>query len=248
MAHAPTVRSALQSLRLHLHLQTRGGAPTQSVHGRRATLGYAIYQRDIGSTAQGYDHVLAFEFNILRALCGARWHPDEVCFAHAQAADCEPYRRFFGSSLRFDAANNEIAFDRGWLDREPPNHDAQTHRLLQRNLAVKLLLEPDDWAEQVRRALPTLLLGGRASEAEMADLLTVPARTLRRRLGQQGTSFRRLKEDVRSELARQLLLDTTMSTTEIAATLSYGDASAFTRAFRRWTNAPPAAWRATLRQ
>jgi len=29
--------------------------------------------------------------------------------------------------------------------------------------------------------------------------------------------------------------------------LDYADASAFTRAFRRWTDSPPAAWRAKVR-
>ena len=76
MQRSPTVQSALRSLILHLHLQTRGGVPTHSVEGGNATFGYAIYQRDMPGAAQAYDLVMAFEFNILRALCGARWRPE----------------------------------------------------------------------------------------------------------------------------------------------------------------------------
>jgi len=42
-------------------------------------------------------------------------------------------------------------------------------------------------------------------------------------------------------------MDTDMTTAEIAESLDYADASAFTRAFRRWTDSPPAAWRAKVR-
>jgi AraC-like DNA-binding protein len=35
-----------------------------------------------------------------------------------------------------------------------------------------------------------------------------------------------------------------LEVSEIAAALDYADASAFTRAFRRWSGTTPAAWRA----
>ena len=241
---APTVRSALCSLLLHLHLQTRGGVPTHRVEGARATFGYAIYQRDMPGVAQGYDLVMTFQFNILRDLCGLHWLPSEVSFPHAEPADVRPYRQLFRAPLRFNAARSEIVFDRAWLDRALPDHDADIHRVLQRDLATQLMLAPDDWAEQVRRTLPALIPSGRGSEAEVAELLSTSPRTLRRLLAAQGTSFRALVEDVRYEIARQLLADTSMSTTGIADTLAYGDTSAFTRAFRRWRNMPPGAWRA----
>jgi hypothetical protein len=106
---APTVRSALRSMLLHLHLQTRGGVPTHRAEGARATLGYAIYQRDMPGVSQGYDLVMAFEFNILRDLCGPRWLPAEVGFSHAEPADVRPYRQLFRAPLRFNAAHPQAA-------------------------------------------------------------------------------------------------------------------------------------------
>ncbi len=78
-------------------------------------------------------------------------------------------------------------------------------------------------------------------------MLGIPTRTLRRQLVAKGTSFRNLANEARYEIARQLLTDTGMAITEIAGVLEYADASAFTRAFRRWTNVSPAAWRAQAR-
>jgi AraC-like DNA-binding protein len=68
-------------------------------------------------------------------------------------------------------------------------------------------------------------------------------RTLNRRLKARGTTFQSLVDEVRYEIARQLLEHTHMSMSQIAATFDYTDASAFTRAFRRWSGTTPAAWR-----
>ena len=248
MLKSPTVGSALRCLLLHLHLQTRGGVPTHSHEGPIATLGYAIYLRDVAGTAQAYDLVMAFEFNILRALCGPRWLPHEVSFSHVAPKDLQPYRQYFRAPLRFDADRSEIRFDAAWLERALPGHDVAAHRSLQHDLAQQLMVTPDDCAEQVRRALRTMILGGRGSEAHVCELMSLPERSLRRALALQGTSFRAIVDEARFEVARQLLADTDMSTNEIADALDYADASGFTRAFRRWTGTPPAAWRRRSRR
>jgi AraC-like DNA-binding protein len=60
-------------------------------------------------------------------------------------------------------------------------------------------------------------------------------RTLNGRLSAEGTRFRTAANEIRFEIARQLLADTTFSFGQVAAVLDYSKASAFTRAFRRWS-------------
>jgi len=67
--------------------------------------------------------------------------------------------------------------------------------------------------------------------------------TLSRHLKELGTSFQNLLDEVRFEIARQLLEDSRMEIIQIAALLGYSNASAFTRAFRRWSSTTPAEWR-----
>jgi len=244
MRRSPTVLAALRSLVLHMHLQTRGGVPTLGIEGANASFGYAVYLRDVPAPRQAYDLALAYEYNILRGLCGADWSPGEVCFSYARPRDTRAYQNFYKAPLRFDADNSEIVFRKTWLDRPLPGHDVELHRALQRDHARQLMLTPDDCAEQVRRALRTALPSGRGSEGEIAQLLSVAVRTLRRQLAVQGTTFRQLLEDVRYEIARQLLAGSQLSATEIAEVLAYANVSAFTRSFRRWTGSAPAAWRA----
>lgn len=242
-----TVQAALQSLIAHLHLQTRGGVPTHAVNGVNATFGYAIYLRDMPGTAQAYDLVAAFEFNILKAVCGPRWGPVEVSFAHGAPKDIDPYRKLFGCRLRFDAERTEFSFKKHWLAQPPVASDAERHRQLQREILAQESVAPHELVNLISATLRRMVSNGRASESLLCDLLSMPRRTLHRKLSVQGTSVRKLLEDVRYEVARQLLIDTDMSTTAVASALDYADASAFNRAFRRWTNATPAAWRSQVR-
>ncbi|MGB5425571.1 MAG: helix-turn-helix domain-containing protein [Gammaproteobacteria bacterium] len=58
-----------------------------------------------------------------------------------------------------------------------------------------------------------------------------------------GSSFQELLDEGRFEIARQLLEDTRLEVSQIAVTLDYADARAFTRTFRRWSGTTPAQWR-----
>jgi AraC-like DNA-binding protein len=77
----------------------------------------------------------------------------------------------------------------------------------------------------------------------MARQLGMHERTLNRRLHEEGTSFRRELDGMRYEVARQLLADTRLPLSKIGPALGYADTTAFIRAFKRWSGAPPARWR-----
>jgi AraC-like DNA-binding protein len=69
------------------------------------------------------------------------------------------------------------------------------------------------------------------------------SRTLRRRLDEEGTSFRSLLEEVRQALAEELLATGGLSLEEIAERLGYGEVSNFIHAFKRWKGVPPRQYR-----
>jgi AraC-like DNA-binding protein len=71
------------------------------------------------------------------------------------------------------------------------------------------------------------------------------SRTLNRLLRKSGTNFNRLREAALYETAQRMLGDATASVLSIAWSLGYADASAFSRAFRRWSGMTPTEWRQT---
>ncbi|WP_168188009.1 AraC family transcriptional regulator [Hahella sp. CCB-MM4] len=78
---------------------------------------------------------------------------------------------------------------------------------------------------------------------DMADRLNLSARTLRRRLQQQGTRYKTLLDDARRRDAIKLLDDRAISIQKIAGLLGYQDPANFTRAFRQWTGHTPSQYR-----
>lgn len=73
----------------------------------------------------------------------------------------------------------------------------------------------------------------------MAASFGISERTLRRKLVDEGMSFRNLLDLVRKDLCNLYFMEDTRSLSEIALLLGYSDLSAFTRAYKNWTGTSP---------
>ncbi|WP_409645598.1 AraC family transcriptional regulator ligand-binding domain-containing protein [Sphingorhabdus sp.] len=73
----------------------------------------------------------------------------------------------------------------------------------------------------------------------MAASFGMSERTLRRKLVEEGMSFRDLLDCVRKDMCQLYFMEDTRSLGEIALLLGYSDLSAFTRAYKNWTGTPP---------
>ncbi|PAV25513.1 AraC family transcriptional regulator [Tamilnaduibacter salinus] len=112
--------------------------------------------------------------------------------------------------------------------------------------ALRQLTEDAGFPARVRRVIETSYpfppkLG------RVAGILYVSERTLKRRLQEEDASFQSLVDEVRLDRARGLLRNTCMSLSQIADVLGYADAANFTRAFKRWTDLSPSAYRSGQR-
>ena len=85
---------------------------------------------------------------------------------------------------------------------------------------------------------------GSVTETDVASAMFISKRTLARRLGAEGSSYRQVREQLLSELARRHLRESALSVEAVATLLGYNDAAAFRKAFRRWYNQSPKAFRA----
>jgi AraC-like DNA-binding protein len=209
-------------------------------HEGTMSLGYAIYREDVQHQGHIYDLALAFAYNLLRELCGPRWVATEVVFARGEPSDQTPYRQHFRAPLRFDHQYSAVRFPVRWCDRTIAGADPERHRALIDAVAAK---DSTQLVSQLHRTLRLLLLSGKSSGDDLAQTLSLHRRTLNRRLQAQGTTFQRVLDEVRFEVARQLLEHTHAPISDIAGALCYADVPAFMHAFRRWTGTTPARWR-----
>lgn len=116
-------------------------------------------------------------------------------------------------------------------------------RLLQSEIDRVEIKQETNFLDQVRSLLRTTVVTGHSSADQVAELLSMNRRTLNRHLNAVGTNFRVVADEIWFEISRQLLEDSGMEIDQIASFLGYSNASAFTRAFRRWSTTTPANWR-----
>jgi AraC-like DNA-binding protein len=249
MKHSRSLRDALRSLVLHLHLHDRGGVAYVVHPGpREVGLAYGIYHRGDFDTGPLYDTALAVLYSALRELCGPRWRPVRVTFAHRRPVDLVPYRRVFGAPLVFDVEHSAVVFEERWLDAPLQGSDPALQAAFAELVSDKDAAEALSLSDKVRRVLRTMVLSGTASADRVAFLFSMSRRSLHRQLQAEGTSLQVLANESRFEVARQLLNESDMPAGEIASVLHYSDASAFSRAFKQWSGTSPREWRQAVKQ
>jgi AraC-like DNA-binding protein len=195
--------------------------------------------------------LLVMLHGLLCWLAGRRVPLLRLDWAHAQPAHADEYRRMFSPLLRFGAPATTLQFDAKVLAAAPAVNAASLKAFL-RDAPQSVFLKQvasSGLSDRVRRQCLAALDRGEAAPTltALAAGLGLSAATLRRRLEDDGASWGRLKDEVRRDLALQLLADGRSSVGDIAARLGFEDASTFYRAFRKWTGSAPGAWRAGAR-
>lgn len=93
--------------------------------------------------------------------------------------------------------------------------------------------------ERVHSALLEALPAGDLAMDAVCRKLGVSTRTLQRRLRDEGSSFQKTLDQVRSSLARHYLEHSALSGAEISFLLGFEDPNSFVRAFQGWTGTTP---------
>jgi AraC-like DNA-binding protein len=243
--HSDTLGAALEALVAYQHLQCEGGLLFLARRGAVAELGYAIFYPGTVGAGQIYDFVLAALFNMLRELGGPNWFPSEVFLPHARPDNVNHHRLLFRTQPRFDADFCALRFPAYWLDRRVEN--ARTQNRTSALARVGRSGRPD-FLQCVFRALRHALLNAKTSGDDVAHMLSMHRRTLNRRLREHGLTFRGVLDDVRLEVARQLLCESNASLDDIAAALGYAGVSGFMRRFKDQTGMTPALARRQARR
>lgn len=241
--NSPDVGTALRNLERHVAMHDHAGTVSVTVDGDGAALGYELLDRDVAGATHILAGAMAIGCNLMRALCGDTWAPQAVQFAFRKPVDVTAYRHFFRAPVRFDAEACALLFPAATLGQSVVGADAALYRLLAREVQDVGATSDAPIGERVARLVRRALASGEVTAERVAGLLAVHPRTLNRRLKSQGTTFHKVVDEVRFAMAREMLGGTDANLVDIAVCLGYADASAFARAFRRWTGVAPSAWR-----
>jgi AraC-like DNA-binding protein len=190
---------------------------------------------------------LADLFIGIRKVTGVPFVPTRVEFSSSRPRDTREIERvFMCSTLGFGQDK-----DRLWLRAAdwaaPVRHNHHYLAQPQRSLAMWQAQDASSLAAEVRRIIKDRIGNEPISLSRVARRLGTSARTLQRRLSEDGVSFADVVDSARKQRACTLLQGWTHSIAAITFLVGFSEQSAFTRAFRRWTGTTPARYRRGLR-
>lgn len=247
---APTLEVALKRWCRHHRLLTEDVLFELAVNGETATVSIRE-QRDLGPLR---------EFclvTLLRYVLGfSCWAVDSAIalraaeFPYREPDHVSVYPTIFCKHIRFDAMGARIVFDKHYLSLPLTRNAADLDSMLKGALRLTVLpyrpyRRDRLLVDRVRRVLREAR--GRILGAEdIASELALSTRTMHRRLRQEATSLRDLKEEAKLELAKQELRGRT-PIKRIAKIAGFRNEKSFSRAFRSWTGASPREFRGRYR-
>ena len=162
-------------------------------------------------------------------------------------ADLKPYQDAFKCPLRFNAPVNALLFAHTDVTLPLPTAHPELAELHERIASEHLLrLDPAQTCHRVRAVIIRHLPDGEPRRPKIAAILGMSERTLQRRLAAEGTSFQRLLDNTRRELAQHYLGQRNISLADATYLLGFSDQSSFFRATRRWFGTSPRHYRLRL--
>jgi len=169
-----------------------------------------------------------------------------IYLPYSQPATTKHYQKVCETPVRFNAQKAELFIPKILITRPLPMANRVTRKLVIAQCYEELnrvkSAQSDDILYKVRSLLaqcddelPEL--------TEAAALLSVSARTLRRKLQQHNVQYRQLCEHRRQQIAISLLSSTTMNIKAVAERCGFADSPSFHKAFKRWTGLTPSQYR-----
>jgi AraC-like DNA-binding protein len=202
-------------------------------------------QMDASLSRQVVEMYFGIHTSLHRDVMGSEFAPSELHVTFEAPSDPAAYASVLGARVRFSQPRNQLLFDARWLDRRPSLGNALTYAAVLKvcDQFVDGLQRQAGVVGTVRQLLLTNLMRNRSLQKVARDL-GMSVRTLRRRLADEGASYRQLTDELRRDVAINYLRETAMTVEDIAYALGFSDPANFRQAFRRWTSVTPQQFRA----
>lgn len=250
-----TAANGLEAIRIGVHYQrlTYLYSALEFVPGEHSS---ALVLKPIALPRRAFrfrvDGEMSGTYKLLRdmqATLGVDIRPERVDMPYARPREAASYEAHFGCPVSFGGKLGRFCIRTQDLQRPFPTHEPAAHALYRRLCDEQLQVQQRDVHELSQRVVLHLeLYKDRLPDAaRIARFFGLAERSFRRRLAEEGTSFRALVAQAQFRKAQGLLLQTGLSVEAIAEQLGYAEPAAFIHAFRRWSGTSPLAFRARQR-
>ncbi|HEX4340717.1 MAG TPA: AraC family transcriptional regulator [Polyangiaceae bacterium] len=245
ITHAPTLKDAIETAIKFGRMVTDGYHLTLGGTPDVASLAYEFPRTSPRSDRMQADFAMAGFLKLIRIFAGPRADATRVSFEYATPRDLREYERIFRGAAHFEQSFTALAFPRVFLSCSPLHTNlelfgvlrAQAEKVLERRAAGQ------GHAELLRRFLEASVPARIPTMSAAAKEFGISARSLRRRLSEEGVSYRALLQDALEHSAMRMLGETRRSVQETAYAVGFSDPAAFHRAFKRWKGMTPKQFR-----
>jgi AraC-like DNA-binding protein len=187
--------------------------------------------------APAEEYTLSFMLEVVRTAAGPEWLPERLKLECSSSGWGAATRRLSGVRIEYDQPLLAVAIPVPMLSipvsiaaAAPPS-------------AATGELPSTSFESSLRQVLKPWFVRGLPSQEIAAELLWMSPRTLRRRLAEEGISWRAVVKDLKFARAVDRLETAGVSIREIGSELGFTDAAHFTRFFRSRAGVPPSAYR-----
>jgi AraC-like DNA-binding protein len=170
------------------------------------------------------------------------------CFEYPRPAHYHAYSAAFAGKERFSQPFTGVEFAAAALDRPHLNRHSELHDIVraQAEHNLKRCARPLTLKERVGALMNSRPAAKLPDMIQAARELGISVRSLRRRLSEEGTTYRELTQSRLYSSACALLRNPKVTLQSISFELGFSDATAFHRAFRRWAQITPAEYRSAF--
>lgn len=230
--HAATTADALRDLGRYVHLINE--ATAVSVERRVNDYVIRVNCARMGSQPpiRHTEAVCGALLTLCRTLLGQEWVPQRAAMAHAPVVPPDDYRAIWGCPVSFDEPTSGFIARIDDLDRSLPTANASvwrmSHDMLQQQQQARLA----DIVVRAEGILRSMIPMGYTTIGDLASALGLTERTLQRRLGEQGSSFKAVLLNGRREIVQRNVGKGRNAPSDLCVPLGFSEASAVSRFLR----------------
>ncbi|HEX5058697.1 MAG TPA: AraC family transcriptional regulator [Kofleriaceae bacterium] len=191
------------------------------------------------------DCAAAAAVGFVRWLAGADDGLRRVALPYPAPAHRSEHDQLFRCEVVFGATHIMVWRDPTVLRKPLAQADPELRARMEER-AARLAAErsaPDELVTKVRELVARGMRDALPDLERAATVLELSPRTLKRRLADRGTSFSKIVDDTRRQLALGYIADASLSLVDVAYFCGFSEQSAFNRAFKRWTGLTPGEYR-----
>lgn len=208
-------------------------------HEKAVFSGHDILIDGVPNKSQAVEQIMLLGHMSAMDTTGGCARARRVHFRHEPLSPLRTYRRYFGCEVRFGQNADGVVYSERDLASRIVAPDPKVFERITAFIDQQFAHDRSPLRALARGVIMQFLWTGACTNEQVAAELNMHSRTLHRRLKSEGTSFQRIKDEVRRDSLLYYVQETKMDFARISEKLGFAEQSVMTRTCQRWLSASP---------